>query len=489
MNFSIEEILLGCAILLFISILASNSFGRLGVPALILFLGVGIMAGSEGLGGIYFDDPKLAQSIGIVALTFILFSGGLDTRWEAIKPVTKQGIILSTFGVLITALSVGLFVAYIFDFTLLEGFLLGAVVSSTDAAAVFSILRTKSIGLKGSLRPMLELESGSNDPMAYFLTILFIFLIQNPDTSIPNLVLLFFQQMILGGAAGVAMGYVMPWITNRMKLLNEGLYPVLTISLLLITFAATSELGGNGFLATYIAGVVMGNRNFIHKKSLMRFYDGIAWLMQIMMFLTLGLFVFPSQILPVVGTGLLIAFFLMFIARPLSVFLCLAFFKHSFQELVFISWVGLRGAAPILFATYPLLAGVSQSDTIFNLVFFIVLTSVMLQGSTISRVAKWLGLAAEEPIFQKHPIELELSDEMKNELFEVELPETSKAAGKALVSIGFPKNSLIVLINRGGKYITPNGTTVLEPKDKLMIMTDDVSSHKAIQESLDLQRA
>lgn len=473
MSFTIEDILLGASILLFLSILISKSLGRLGIPALALFLGVGMLAGSEGLGGIYFDDSRTAQSLGTIALTIILFSGGLDTRWDSTRPVLWRGITLSTLGVFITAMLVGLFATYVLRFSLLEGLLLGAIVSSTDAAAVFSILRTRNIGLKNNLRPTLELESGSNDPMAYFLTVSFTFLLTNEGSSIWSLVPMFFLQMTIGALMGIAMGRSMVWVINRIKLDQDGLYPALTLAMVVFTFAFTNVLNGNGFLAVYIAAVILGNRNFIHKRSLTRFYDGLAWLMQILMFLTLGLLVFPSHMLPVIGIGLLISLFLMFVARPVSVFISMAFFKSSLQDKVYVSWVGLRGAVPIVFATYPLLAGVEKSDMIFNVVFFIVLTSVMLQGTTIKLMADWLGLSEQESKLKKIQLGEDMGYDAGNELVELVLQEDSAAVGKSLVELQLPKTSLIVLIDRQGKFVTPNGATVLEAGDKLLVMVDN----------------
>ncbi len=271
MTVSAENILLIGSLLLFLSIIASKTSFKLGIPTLILFLVVGMLAGSDGPGGIYFNDPHMAQFLGVVALTFILFSGGLETKWESIKPILWQGISLSTLGVLITALSVGIFSSYLLGYSLYEGLLLGAIVSSTDAAAVFSILRSKSIGLKGNLRPTLEFESGSNDPMAYFLTVSVIYLIQEPDASVLSLVPRFFKGMILGGICGYALGKAMIWIVNRIKLDIDGLYPVLILALVFFTFSFTDFIGGNGFLAVYIAAIILGNSNFLHKKS----YDAV----------------------------------------------------------------------------------------------------------------------------------------------------------------------------------------------------------------------
>ncbi|WP_299705889.1 potassium/proton antiporter [uncultured Pontibacter sp.] len=484
MGFTIEDILLGVSILLFLSIIISKSLGRFGIPALILFLAVGMLAGSEGIGGIYFDDSRSAQSLGSVALTIILFSGGLDTRWESIKPVLWRGVTLSTAGVFITAMLTGAFATLVLDFTLLEGLLLGSIVSSTDAAAVFSILRSKNIGLKNNLRPTLELESGSNDPMAYFLTVSFTFLITNEGASIWQLVPMFFMQMSIGAVMGIVMGRVMVWVINRIKLEQEGLYPALTLAMVIFTYAFTNLINGNGFLAVYVAAVILGNRNFIHKRSLTKFYDGVAWLMQILMFLTLGLLVFPSHMVPVIGVGLLISLFLIFVARPISVFLSMAFFKNTVQDKLYVSWVGLRGAVPIVFATYPLLAGIDKSEMIFNIVFFIVLTSVMLQGTTLTPVAKWLNLSEQEKKLKKHQFDIEMGYDQKNELTEIEVPDQGPAVGRSLVDLRFPKGALIVLINRGGKFVTPNGATVLQPKDVLYVMTDNDEELTRVNEVL-----
>jgi potassium/hydrogen antiporter len=484
MGFTIEDILLGVSILLFLSIIISKSLGRFGIPALILFLAVGMLAGSEGIGNIHFDDARSAQSLGSVALTIILFSGGLDTRWESIKPILWRGVTLSTLGVFITAMLTGLFATLVLDFTILEGLLLGSIVSSTDAAAVFSILRSKNIGLKNNLRPTLELESGSNDPMAYFLTVSFTFLIINEGASIWQLVPMFFMQMSIGAVMGILMGRVMVWVINKIHLEQEGLYPALTLAMVIFTYAFTNLINGNGFLAVYVAAVILGNRDFIHKRSLTKFYDGIAWLMQILMFLTLGLLVFPSHMLPVIGMGLLISLFLIFVARPASVFLSMLFFKVGFPDKLYVSWVGLRGAVPIVFATYPLLAGIEKSEMIFNIVFFIVLTSVMLQGTTLTPVAKWLNLSEQEKKLKKHQFDIEMEYGLKNELTEIKVPEVSPALGRSLVDLRFPKGALIVLINRGGKFVTPNGATVLQPKDVLYVMTDNDEELTRVNEVL-----
>jgi potassium/hydrogen antiporter len=489
MTLSAENILLLGSILLFISIIASKTSFKFGIPTLILFLIVGMLAGSEGPGGIYFNDPKIAQFMGVVALTFILFSGGLETKLESIRPVLKNGIALSTLGVLLTAVIVGLFTSYVFNFTIIEGMLLGAIVSSTDAAAVFSILRTRNIGLKGTLRPLLEFESASNDPMAFFLTISFIELVIHPETSIALLIPKFLMGMILGAICGFGAGKLMVLIINKINLDIAGLYPVLVMSLIFFVFSFTDTIGGNGFLAVYGAAIILGNSNLIHKKSLIKFFDGMAWLMQIVMFLALGLLVFPSKITPILGEGIIISLFLILIARPIAVFLMLSRASDiNFRKKVFISWVGLRGAAPIVFATYPLIAGVHYADTIFNIVFFISVSSVVLQGSTLSLMAKWLRVSVPEVVKRKFPIDLELKENTKSEILEIDIPKNSESIGKRVVQLQLPKTAFIVLIHRQSKYLTPSGETEIQENDHLLILAENKESIQLIFESLGVKR-
>lgn len=484
MNLTIENILLIGSLLLFASILASKTSHKFGVPILLLFLAIGMLAGSDGIGGIIFNDPKLAQFVGIVALNFILFSGGLDTNWSSIKPVLKEGIALSTLGVLFTAVSVGIFVWLITDFTIYEGLLLGSIVSSTDAAAVFSILRSKSLALKSNLRPTLELESGSNDPMAYVLTIAFLTLVVNQDQSFASIIPLFLQQMILGGIAGFGFGMLSKLVINKLKLDFEGLYPVLAIALMFITFSFTDFVGGNGFLAIYICAVYLGNQNLIHKVTILKVFDGLAWLMQIVLFLTLGLLVFPSQIVPYIGIGILISMFLIIVARPIGVFLSLLFFKMKLKRKFYISWVGLRGAVPIVFATYPLLAGIEKAKMIFNIVFFISVTSVLFQGTTLSIVAKWLNVGLPEDkkkITELDQLTLELP---KSSLQEFEILPNSEAANSRIVDLNFPKSAFIVMIKRGKEYIRPGGSTVLKCNDILMTIADNEEDFLDVKDCL-----
>ncbi len=484
----VEYLLLGASLLLIVSVIASKASGRLGVPALLLFLVIGMLAGSDGPGGIHFDNPWLVQSLGVVALTFILFAGGMDTDWEHIRQVAWTGLALSTLGVGATALLVGWFATAVLHMSWLEGLLLGSIVSSTDAAAVFAVLRSKHVSLRGPLKPLLELESGSNDPMAVFLTIGMIALLMEPATSAVDLLPMFARQMILGAALGYGMGQVMVLLINRLKLEYDGLYPVLTLSLVLLTYGATAWLGGNGFLAVYLAGLRMGNSAFLHKQSLMRFHDGLAWLMQIVMFLTLGLQVYPSQLVPIAGAGLLLSLFLMIVARPVAVLTTLSFSRLSLKEKLMVAWVGLRGAVPIVLATFPLLAGVPDAGLIFNVVFFIVLTSVLLQGTSIPLVARWLQVDA--PLASRPPAYSplwEAPSSLKSGLIELSVPEHSRAVGQRILDLGFPKGAFVILIARNGQCFVPSGGTVLEAGDTLLVFTDQASVIK-LRAILDARR-
>jgi cell volume regulation protein A len=479
----LESTLLVAAVLLILGVIASKASGRLGVPALLFFLVLGMLAGSEGPGGIYFDDAALAQSIGVVALAIILFAGGLDTNWATVRPVLYEGVALSTVGVLLTAVLIGQFATLFLDVSLLEGLLLGAIVSSTDAAAVFAVLRSRRVSLKGSTKALLELESGSNDPMAVFLTLAFTQLIVEPQASAGGQAGSFVLQMSLGAGFGFAFGRIMVWTTNRLQLEYEGLYPVLSLAMVLLCYAATAVAGGNGFLAVYVAGLTMGNHSFIHRNSLVRFHDGLAWLMQIAMFITLGLLVFPSRLLRVAGPGLLIVAFLMFVARPVSVILALLWGKFTWKETIMIGWVGLRGAVPIVLATFPLLARVPGADIIFDIVFFVVFASVAIQGPSIAWLARHLGLDAPFPLRRRYPIEFEQTEGVDTDLVEFIIPFSAAVAGRQIVEVPLPPGALIILICREEEFIVPHGSTVLEPGDVVLTLVNQ-SNVKEVQARL-----
>ena len=461
MVISPENILLVGAILLFLSVLVGKTGAKFGVPALLLFLGVGMLAGSDGF-GIYFDSPQIAQFIGTVALCIILFSGGMDTHYREIKPILAPGVTLATLGVLMTTIITGLFIYSLsdllpgnFQLGLLESMLLAAVMSSTDSASVFSILRSKGISLKERLRPTLELESGSNDPMAYMLTILLIQVIEIGVIDWPHSIVLLFMQLSIGAAAGFALGYAIVWIINRINVPNESLYPVLLFSCVFFVFAFTNLLQGNGYLAVYIAGLVVGNRKLVHKRSLTTFFDGFTWLFQIVMFLTLGLLVNPSELPAVAGVGLLVAIFMIVVSRPISVFACLLPFRRfTTRARVYISWVGLRGAVPIIFATYPLMsAEIPNARMIFNIVFFVTIVSLLVQGTTVSAMARWLGLVGKSE--EKEIFNVALPDEIKSAMSEIELTDEALSGGNKLMNLSLPDNTLVVMVKRGEQYFVP----------------------------------
>jgi potassium/hydrogen antiporter len=476
-GFPITQIFLVVSALLLVSVLASKLSDRFGIPALLFFLLAGMLTGSEGPGGIYFDDFKLAQAVGVVALVFILFSGGLDTQWPRVRPVLWQGAVLGTLGVLIGAVTAGLFAHFVLGVPLLLGLLLASIGSSTDAAAVFAVMRSGGFRLRGLLAPLLELESGSNDPMAIFLTVGCIQLITEPSTGLPDLVTRFFIQMSLGVLIGALGGRLTALFVNRLYLGYDGLYPVVTLAAVLLIYGATEAAGGNGFMAAYVAGIVLGNQQFVHKRSLTQFHDGLAWLMQIIMFLALGLLVFPSELLPNMGIGLLFTAFVMFAARPLSVFLCLLPSRLNVREKLFVSWAGLRGAAPIVLATYPALAGIPEARVIFHVVFFVVLVSVLAQGTTLTPVARWLKVLAppeEAAAVPDHPPTHPLNEQLR----ELIIPLDSPAVHRTVVELGLPEGFLIVLVRRETDSMIPNGNTRILPGDRLMVLADDATYNR-----------
>jgi cell volume regulation protein A len=461
------------AALMFLGVLASKVSSRLRVPALLVFLAIGMLAGSEGIGGIAFDDHQLAQTVGVIALSFILFAGGLDTTWTEVRPVVGLGALLATVGVLITSIVVGLLAAVILDVPVVVGLLVGAIISSTDAAAVFSVLRSHSVGLRGTLRPLLELESGSNDPMAVFLTVAFLELATNPDASALGIVPVFVLQMLVGGGVGWVLARMAVPVMNRLRLEYDGLYSVVLIALVLGTFGLASLLGGSGFLAVYVAGIVLGNSVFVHKRSLVRFMDGLAWLMQISMFLVLGLLVFPSDLLPIAVEGLLVAAVLMFLARPLAVLALLLPARYGIRQSLLVSWVGLRGAVPIILATFPLVKDLPEAEVIFDVVFFVVLTSVLIQGTTIPRVASWLGVDVPADERPAAPLELVGPPGDATDLYDLVVATDAAVAGKQLVDAGLPSGALIVLIGGGGDFALPQGSSILQPGDRVLLLAQE----------------
>ena len=455
MIFTAENTLLIGSILLFVSIVVGKTGYRFGVPTLLLFLVVGMLFGSDGL-GLQFHDAKDAQFIGMVALSIILFSGGMDTKFREIKPILGPGIVLSTVGVLLTALFTGLFIWWISGMSwsniylpITTSLLLASTMSSTDSASVFAILRSQKMNLKHNLRPMLELESGSNDPMAYMLTIVLIQFIQSSGMGAGAIVGSFAIQFIVGAAAGYVLGKLAIRMLNKLNIDNQALYPILLLAFVFFTFSITDLLKGNGYLAVYIAGIMVGNNKIMHRKDIYTFMDGLTWLFQIIMFLCLGLLVNPHEM-----------------------FLCLLpFRKITMKSRIFVSWVGLRGAVPIIFATYPVVAGVEGSNLIFNIVFFITIVSLVVQGTTISFVARILNLS--KPLEKTgNDFGVELPEEIDSDLSDMTITKSMLEEADTLKDMNLPKGTLVMIVKRGDEFLIPNGTLKLHEGDKLLLISE-----------------
>ncbi len=491
MNVQIELQLLVLSVLFFLSILAGKASSRFGIPALLLFLSVGMIFGSDGF-GIQFENIQIGKNIGTLALCIILFSGGLDTKINEIRPIIKQGVILATLGVFLTAFFTGILVWWILGMSmksagigLLTSFLLASTMSSTDSASVFSILRSKGLHLKNNLRPMLELESGSNDPMAYILVITLIEVIKL--NAVPNYWIVALQvivQLIIGALVGYGMGKLSVYLINQIKIGNDSLYPILVLTLCIFIFSLTYFVKGNGYLAVYVAGLTIGNGKFMHKRSSLKFFDGLAWLSQLIMFLTLGLLVNPRELVPIIVPGLIISFSMIFITRPLTVFLSLLpFRKMPFRDKTYVSWVGLRGAVPIIFAIFPLTEGVPHARLIFNIVFFCTLVSLLVQGTSLPIIAKWLKLAERPGNIRKLlNFDVDFSDDIKSIVTEIEINKETISDGNKVMDLPIPEETLVVMINREKHYFIPKGNTALMEKDKLLIIT---GNKKSLQETLE----
>jgi len=467
---SADPSVLLAAPLLLVGALLNKTSTRFGVPSLLLFLVLGMVAGSERLLRIEFDDFELASQFGTLALALILFSGGFSTHWGHVRPVLAPAVLLASVGVVISAGVLGFLASWLLGFDRNQGLLLGSIIASTDAAAVFSILRSRGMGLTGNLRPFLELESGSNDPAAVFLTVGVIGIISGEGSGFAGLVGSFIVQMSLGAVAGYLLGRAAVWLINVVRLDYDGLYPVTTIAFVLILFEVTTYIGGSGFLAAYVAGLTFSNSDLLHKRSLSHFHDAVAWLMQIAMFVLLGLLVFPSELTPVIGEGLAVAALLMLVARPVATLVCTLPFRLPWRHIGIISWVGLRGATAVIVATFPVVEGIEGAHRIFNVIFFVVLTSVAVQGSTIPFVARRLGVAAPSRGVQDHWIEASIPGDSEHDLHEIQVPIGSPADGLAILDLHFPEGALVVLIQRGDEVVVPQGRTELEAGDRVLVM-------------------
>ena len=470
-----EHVVLVGAMLLFVAVMAGKVAHRFGAPALLLFLGVGMLFGWD---FISFNSAELTQFVGMVALCIILFTGGMDTKFQDIRPIIVPGLLLATVGVILTAFILAFFVWLVapwlgFEIAFPASLLLAATMSSTDSASVFSILRSKKQGLRERLRPMLELESGSNDPMAYMLTMLMISVIaQSGNTGIAFNIIYVIVQLAVGALSGYLIGRAAVWAINRINLQNTSLYSVLLLAFIFFSFAFTDLMHGNGYLAVYISGLVVGNHQLTQKRTLTVFFDGFTWLMQIVMFLMLGLLVDTRELIntDVLILGGLVGFFMIIVARPLSVWLCmLPFRRFSTKARLYISWVGLRGAVPILFATYPIVAELEGSDLLFNVVFLSTILSLLIQGTTVSSMANLLGLAYEE---RESTFKVNMQEEISSALTEVEVSAAMLDNGATLKEISLPEHTLVMMVCREGNYFVPQGNTELQIGDILLVISD-----------------
>jgi len=472
--FVIDTSILIAGLLLLLGIVSSKISARLGVPVLVLFLLLGMVAGSEGLGGLMFEDYKLAHAIGTLALAMVLFDGGLSTTFAAVRSAWKPSVLLATVGVLVTAVITGLAAHWILQISVMEGLLLGSIVGSTDAAAVFSVLRAGGVGLPRRLSSVLEIESASNDPMAIFMTVGCIEVLLGNVVLGPGLLGMLASQMLIGTACGVAGGCAATWLVNRINLAAAGLYPVLVSSFCLLTFGMAAWLGGSGFLAVYLAGLVIGNQRIVFQRGIRLFHDALAWLSQILMFVVLGLLCYPSRLLDVAGQALLISLVLILVARPVAVVLATLPFRFGWREMTFMSWVGLKGAVPITLATFPLMLATPQvslqAPLLFDVVFFIVVVSAVIQGTSMAPVARWLGLERRRNPEPSVTLEISSLQHVNGDVVDYAVGDDSRAAGRMVKDLSLPEGAVIALIARGDEIIPPQGRTRIQAGDHVILV-------------------
>ena len=479
-NLLSEHLLLLCSVLVFVAVLVTKVGSRWGVPSLLLFLLLGMAVGQDGL-GLQFAEYEVAESIGHFAMTIILFSAGLETSFTETKPVFAKGVLLSSLGVMLTVLLTGVFAWLVagnaLSMSLMACLLLASVMSSTDSASVFNVLRDKKLHLREHLGPMLELESGSNDPMAFTLTIIMMQVLTSEQVHQGHVVLtgilVLVLQLVVGIAVGYGVGYAARWLLDRVNLSGFALTSILLLSIGFFANGIATVLHGNGLLALYIAAILIGNKAKLpQRKDILVFFSGITWLMQLVMFLILGLLARPSHMLPVLVPALLIGAFLLFVARPISVFACLApFRKMSARAKLYTSWVGLKGAGPILFALCPVVAGVESGSYIFNIVFLITLFSLLVQGGSLGKVAGWMHLSYDE--------------DPKAETFGMEIPEAmgmlrdhtvtadDLAGGATLRELHLPHGIRVMMVRRDDRFLVPHGSMPLQEGDRLVIIMGD----------------
>ncbi|MCC3864475.1 potassium/proton antiporter [Terrisporobacter petrolearius] len=466
------------ALVILICITSSKALYKFGVPTLLIFIVLGMLFGADGIVGIDYNDLELTKSICTLALIFIMFFGGFGTNWGMAKPVAIPSILMATLGVGITAGLTGIFCHLILKTTLLEGLLIGSVVASTDAASVFSILRSRKLNLKGSIASLLEVESGSNDPFAYMLTIIVLSLMSNQGTS--GILPMLFTQIVVAIISAAILSKLTVYLLRHIDFEIEGFYPVLVTAIAVLSYGLSELLGGNGYLSVYITGIVIGNSKIPHKKSLFEFFDSISWLMQIILFFLLGLLSYPSKMSDVILNGTLVSIFMIFIARPLATFSILSWFKIPFKQQVFISWVGLRGAASIVFAIFALTYGVPIYSDIYHIIFFIALFSVAIQGTLIPKVASKLDLIDDESsVFKTFN---DYKENKSTKLIEISITEDSNLANKTIMDSNIPEDILIVMIKREGDVFVPNGSTKILSGDILVVTGNNFDNLRMYQE-------
>lgn len=459
------QIMLICAVGLLACVGSSKLLYKLGVPTLILFIGLGMLAGSDGPGGFYFDNYELAQQICSVGLVFIMFYGGFGTNFKMAKPVLPQSVLMSTLGVIVTAVLTGVFCRFVLGMSLMEGLLVGSVVGSTDAASVFAILRSRNLNLKGGLASLLEIESGSNDPIAYMLTITMLSFL-SPDKNTP-IIKVMILQIVFGLLVGVAVAKAAAYILRKVSFEITGLYYILVIAVAMFGYSLSETLGGNGYLSVYLIGIILGNSKIMHKRSLVHFFDGLSWIMQILLFFTLGLLAFPSHFPAVMWTGVAVWAFMTFVARPAATFGILSWFKTPLKQQLLVSWVGLRGAASIVFAIYAMTMNAGVESDLYHVVFFVAMLSVLVQGTLIPPIAKKLDLVDEETTVFKTFTDYQ--EELGTRLVEFPIAKGHRFAGKSIMDANIPEDILVVMIKRGEEVLVPKGSTLIRPGDTLVL--------------------
>ena len=457
------QLMLACGFILLICITSSKVLYKFGVPLLLVFILLGMIFGVV---AIEYNDFQLTGKIASMALIFIMFYGGMGTNWKMAKPMAVPSILMSTVGVIITSLLTGVFCYFVFNMSLLEALLIGAVVGSTDAASVFAILRSQKLNLEGSLASLLEVESGSNDPIAYMLTLIILSIMNNG--AIGDVVPMIISQIVFGVVGGAILAGLSVYVIRNIHFEIGSFYIIFIIAIAILSYSLSEWFGGNGYLSVYICGIIIGNSKILHKKTLVNFLDGVSWIMQIVLFFILGLLSAPSQLPNVIVKSLIISVFMIFIARPLATFSILKKFNFTVKEKLFISLVGLRGAASIVFAIFAINYGVNINNDIYHIIFFIALISVALQGTLIPIIAKKLELLDNsKPVLKTFN---DYVEEKNTSVVEVKVDGKSKLVDKSIMDANIPEEILIVMIKRAGEVIIPKGASIIKEGDILVLV-------------------